>query len=511
MAWKLNRPRIPSDDSNNNFEVDGTALHHQSPEQRHQSTGNHLQPVTRQPSIASTMYASGSGGNPPTSSTSLGGSSPAPSTPEQSFIPGFGEMSAQFHSALAAERQRMLMKGIGPGGPTTTSSSSTSPYRVGGSSSRGTRYAGASLHCRYCGLPHTGDFPVTLNGNPVVIDQNLDPVVTCCPNARCKKPLPKCMICQLPLKCAVKKNENLIPLGDYTVFCMTCHHGGHLKCVQAWKEQELKRIAREELDDVFGHLVDLPLAELQERVREKERQEQSDAQAAAAAAEAAAASSSASAPPPSASTSPEENAKNTEAGNKDPGDDDADHDPICRPAGGPVRSASKQPLPRPRKIPCCPVPGCDCTFCFAPIDEDSSSDEEEEAGAGGAAEQVINENEEVRTTPARRDFYNPDAGLQVQGHLLGLPLSIDAIGEDEPSTHTGERNPVGRDGGGPRVEMQLQVQDMDSPVLFPGGFGGSPSNNVGLRGTTDPRAEFTPLSLDDEESEFALNIEDESY
>eukprot|EP00392_Amoebophrya_sp_AT5.2_P006257 g6267.t1 len=104
-------------------------------------------------------------------------------------------------------------------------------------------YRGAGLFCYFCGLPHTGEIPSTLHGNPVAIDPNLNSVVTCCPNGRCRKPLPKCAICGLPFKTVVGVNRkdkdamiNPLPFDDFICFCQSCQHGGHAACYESWIE-----------------------------------------------------------------------------------------------------------------------------------------------------------------------------------------------------------------------------------------------------------------------------------
>ena len=74
--------------------------------------------------------------------------------------------------------------------------------------------------------------PQTLNNQAVAIDPNLDAVVTRCPHARCKKPLPQCSYCLMPLFVVSHKNttasadQQQLPLDSWVTWCQACHHGG---------------------------------------------------------------------------------------------------------------------------------------------------------------------------------------------------------------------------------------------------------------------------------------------
>ncbi|CAD7967203.1 unnamed protein product [Amoebophrya sp. A25] len=102
--------------------------------------------------------------------------------------------------------------------------------------------AGASVFCYFCGVPHTGKMPTIIHSNPVPLDPNLEEIVQNCPNARCKKPLPRCMVCALPLNCvshkADKGRPNPLPLPAFTAYCANCQHGGHLACLMEWFSKE---------------------------------------------------------------------------------------------------------------------------------------------------------------------------------------------------------------------------------------------------------------------------------
>jgi len=76
-----------------------------------------------------------------------------------------------------------------------------------------------------------------------------NPVLSCCPNAQCKKPLPKCAICLLPLGCLnpyleLRKHglQNIddlsdlssLPFAEWFTWCMRCKHGGHAHHMVGW-------------------------------------------------------------------------------------------------------------------------------------------------------------------------------------------------------------------------------------------------------------------------------------
>jgi len=84
------------------------------------------------------------------------------------------------------------------------------------------------------------------------------PVMSCCPNIQCRKPLPRCAICLLPLGClnpyteakkAGERNrsrgsngQNLddlsqlanLPFAEWFTWCMRCKHGGHAHHLIGW-------------------------------------------------------------------------------------------------------------------------------------------------------------------------------------------------------------------------------------------------------------------------------------
>ena len=87
------------------------------------------------------------------------------------------------------------------------------------------------------------------------------PVLSCCPNPACQKPLPRCAICLLPLGClnpymelrregnrlargshGQQRGEDLsglanMPFAEWFTWCATCHHGGHAHHYVSWFEK----------------------------------------------------------------------------------------------------------------------------------------------------------------------------------------------------------------------------------------------------------------------------------
>jgi hypothetical protein len=86
------------------------------------------------------------------------------------------------------------------------------------------------------------------------------PVLSCCPNLMCRKPLPRCSICLLPLSClnpymelrregmrlprgthGQHRGEDLsalasLPFAEWFTWCAKCHHGGHAHHYVSWFE-----------------------------------------------------------------------------------------------------------------------------------------------------------------------------------------------------------------------------------------------------------------------------------
>jgi len=75
------------------------------------------------------------------------------------------------------------------------------------------------------------------------------PLLSCCPNAQCRKPLPRCAICLLPLGClnpymelrwyGQQNRDDLsalanLPFAEWFTWCATCHHGGHAHHYASW-------------------------------------------------------------------------------------------------------------------------------------------------------------------------------------------------------------------------------------------------------------------------------------
>ncbi|KAH3745266.1 GATOR complex protein MIOS [Pelomyxa schiedti] len=59
--------------------------------------------------------------------------------------------------------------------------------------------------------------------------------VFACPD--CRKPLPPCAVCQMPLACIVYPDnslESVQPLGDWLTWCQSCSHGGHASHILSW-------------------------------------------------------------------------------------------------------------------------------------------------------------------------------------------------------------------------------------------------------------------------------------
>jgi len=76
-----------------------------------------------------------------------------------------------------------------------------------------------------------------------------NPVLSCCPNSQCRKPLPRCAICLLPLGClnpylelrkhGLQNVDDLsdlsnLPFAEWFTWCMRCKHGGHAHHMVGW-------------------------------------------------------------------------------------------------------------------------------------------------------------------------------------------------------------------------------------------------------------------------------------
>ncbi len=76
-----------------------------------------------------------------------------------------------------------------------------------------------------------------------------NPILSCCPNSQCRKPLPRCAICLLPMGCLnpyleLRKHGltnvddlselSSLPFAEWFTWCMKCKHGGHSHHVKDW-------------------------------------------------------------------------------------------------------------------------------------------------------------------------------------------------------------------------------------------------------------------------------------
>ncbi len=114
--------------------------------------------------------------------------------------------------------------------------------------------------CTYCNTP----LPLSILRRQENIANNWlsrqKSVLPCCPNPECRKPLPKCSICLLPMGClnpymelrregnriprrgmsyGQQRGEDLsnlasMPVGDWFAWCAKCNHGGHVSCLKSW-------------------------------------------------------------------------------------------------------------------------------------------------------------------------------------------------------------------------------------------------------------------------------------
>ena len=79
----------------------------------------------------------------------------------------------------------------------------------------------------------------------------------CCPMPKCKQPLPRCAICLLPMtvqnpflylpKTSRQRHpmtttawKTTNPYDEWFLWCQTCHHGGHKKCLADWYKRHTK-------------------------------------------------------------------------------------------------------------------------------------------------------------------------------------------------------------------------------------------------------------------------------
>lgn len=99
------------------------------------------------------------------------------------------------------------------------------------------------LRCHYC----SSSLPVdAMQQQNTAFLRKQRPIINFCPN--CKKPLPKCYVCQLYVglvnphaevsrvlaRGASQKDDNVLAFGRWLFFCQRCKHGGHAACVASW-------------------------------------------------------------------------------------------------------------------------------------------------------------------------------------------------------------------------------------------------------------------------------------
>ena len=99
------------------------------------------------------------------------------------------------------------------------------------------------LRCHYC----SSSLPVdAMQQQNTAFLRKQRPIINFCPN--CKKPLPKCYVCQLYVglinphaevsrvlaRGATQKDDNILAFGRWLFFCQRCKHGGHAACVASW-------------------------------------------------------------------------------------------------------------------------------------------------------------------------------------------------------------------------------------------------------------------------------------
>ena len=116
------------------------------------------------------------------------------------------------------------------------------------------------LRCHYCSSSLPVDAMNQQQRGEFLRKQK--PILNCCPN--CKKPLPRCYVCQLYMGLVnphlefnrimnqkrdmvdnskekidsfeSKQEHNVLEFGSWFFFCQRCKHGGHAACIDAWFE-----------------------------------------------------------------------------------------------------------------------------------------------------------------------------------------------------------------------------------------------------------------------------------
>ena len=108
--------------------------------------------------------------------------------------------------------------------------------------------AQVDVRCNFCSMSISGVRRQESGANQWLSKQK--PVLSCCPS--CRKPLPRCAICLLPLGClnpymelknqacrstrGMDSLESLanLPFAEWFTWCMRCKHGGHAHHVVGW-------------------------------------------------------------------------------------------------------------------------------------------------------------------------------------------------------------------------------------------------------------------------------------
>lgn len=113
-------------------------------------------------------------------------------------------------------------------------------HREKTTSMKGVVAVGAVMSCYYCQMPLVGPTR-QFDQRPVTMDPNLETVLTRCPNSRCKKPVPSCSVCLMPVYVVSHKTDQgemgSLAVEDWLSWCQNCHHGGHMKHVMEWFAQ----------------------------------------------------------------------------------------------------------------------------------------------------------------------------------------------------------------------------------------------------------------------------------
>jgi len=90
--------------------------------------------------------------------------------------------------------------------------------------------------CNFCNQPLT--LGVTAKHNPhsaphVLSSSAPKARISSCPN--CRKPLPRCSLCLLPLGCSnPTESSKFSGFSQWFTWCQTCRHGGHAQHMMDW-------------------------------------------------------------------------------------------------------------------------------------------------------------------------------------------------------------------------------------------------------------------------------------